>query len=84
MKVSRENDNRLGKWHLVRMAAEAPTLKDLKALPLSKQAQLLLRRLATQYPNSHSSVGKMNLDMDVYARDLASGYPLLKGYQRCS
>jgi hypothetical protein len=56
------------------MAAEAPTLKDLRALPVSKQAQLLLRRLATQYPTSQSSVGKMNLDMAPFARDLASGY----------
>jgi hypothetical protein len=65
----------LEKWHLVRMAAEAPTLQDLRALPISKQAQLLLRRLATQYPTSQSSVGRMNLDMAVHAKDLASGYP---------
>jgi Protein of unknown function (Hypoth_ymh) len=64
----------LDKWHLVRMAAEAPTLRDLKALSISKQAQLLLRRLATQYPRSDMSVGKMNLDMYVHAKDLASGY----------
>jgi hypothetical protein len=65
----------LDHWRLINMAVEVPTLKDLKALPVSKQAQLLLRRLATQYPNSQLSVGKMNLDMPVYARDLASGYP---------
>ena len=65
----------LESWKLVKMAAEAPTLKDLKALPLPKQAQLLLRRLATQYPTSDSTVGRMNLDMQVYASDLASGYP---------
>jgi hypothetical protein len=56
------------------MAAEVSTLRDLKALPTSKQAQLLLRRLATQYPRSDMSVGKMNLDMQVHARGLASGY----------
>ena len=65
----------LARWQLVRMADEAPTLKDLRALPASRQAQLLLRRLATQYPNSQSSVGKMNLDIPAYASDLASGYP---------
>jgi hypothetical protein len=65
----------LGRWQLVRMADEAPTLKDLRALPASKQAQLLLRRLATQLPNNRSSVGKMNLDIPAYASDLASGYP---------
>jgi hypothetical protein len=65
----------LEKWHLIRMADEVPTLKDLKALPVSKQAQLLLRRLATQYPRSDMSFGKMNLDMRVHAGDLASGYP---------
>jgi hypothetical protein len=68
----------LENWHLRNMAAEIPTLKDLKALSVPKQAQLLLRRLATQYPNSGSSVGKMNLDMPVYASDLASGYPLIE------
>jgi hypothetical protein len=65
----------LEKWHLVRMAAEVPTLKDLRALPISRQAQLLLRRLATQYTRSDMSVGKMNLDIFVHAQDLASGYP---------
>jgi hypothetical protein len=73
---SREPEGQhLEKWNLVRMAAEAPTLQDLRALPISKQAQLLLRRLATQYPTSQSSVGRMNLDIPVYASDLASGYP---------
>jgi hypothetical protein len=61
----------LEKWHLVRMAAEVPTLKDLRALPVSKQAQLLLRRLATQYPSSDMSVGKMNLDMHVHASEFS-------------
>jgi hypothetical protein len=68
------NGDDLEKWHLIRMAAEAPTLRDLKALSTSKQAQLLLRRLATQYPRGDMSVGKMNLDMYVHAKDLASGY----------
>jgi hypothetical protein len=65
----------LEKWHLVRMAEEAPTLQDLKVLSVSKQAQLLLRRLATQYPRSDMSFGKMNLELGVHAADLASGYP---------
>ena len=63
----------LESWHLVRMSDEVSTLKDLRALPISKQARLLLRRLATQYPTGQS-FGKMNLDMPVYASDLASGY----------
>ena len=65
----------LEKWHLISMATEVPTLKDLRALPVARQAQLLLRRLATQSPRSDMSVGRMNLDIDVHARDLASGYP---------
>jgi hypothetical protein len=65
----------LEKWQLARMADEVPTLKDLKALPISKQAQLLLRRLATQYPRTELSVGKMNLAMRVHASELANGFP---------
>jgi hypothetical protein len=57
------------------MAAEVPTLKDLKALPSSKEAQLLLRRLATLNRDSSSTFAKKNLDMQAHASDLASGYP---------
>jgi len=62
-------------WQLVRMATEAPTLRDLQSLPVWKQSELLLRRLATQYPDSQATFGKMNFDMGVFATDLASGYP---------
>lgn len=62
-------------WQLVSIAAEAPTLRDLQSLPAWKQGQLLLRRLATQYPNSSLTFGKMNLDLPALASDLASGYP---------
>jgi hypothetical protein len=65
----------LESWNLVKMAAEIPTLKDMKALSVSKQAQLLLRRLATLFPSSRSSFGRRNLDMQVHASDLASGFP---------
>jgi hypothetical protein len=66
----------LEKWHLTRMADEVPTLKALKGISISKQAQLLLRRLATQYPRSDMTFGKMNFALHVYAADLASGYEL--------
>jgi hypothetical protein len=57
------------------MADEVPTLKDLKGLAIPKQAQLLLRRLATQYPHVDMTFGKMNYALLPHATGLASGYP---------
>ena len=64
-----------GRIRPTRMAAEVPTLKDMKALSVSKQAQLLLRRLATLYPNSQSSFGKRNLNMQATDLPVPEGRP---------
>lgn len=63
------------KWELSRIADIAPTLKDLESLSLSKQSQLLLRRLATQYRSPEFTFGKMNFNLLANATDLAMGYP---------
>ncbi len=63
------------KWELPSIAAEAPTLGDLRSLPTWKQSQLLLRRLATHYRDPAATFGKMNLDLLPYATDIAQGYP---------
>jgi hypothetical protein len=42
-------------WELLSIAAVVPTLRDLQSLPVPKQSQLLLRRLATQY-GDHTTV----------------------------
>jgi hypothetical protein len=62
-------------WKLPSITAAAATLSELRSLPVPKQTQLLLRRLATQYGDSRVSFGKMNFALLPHATDLAQGFP---------
>lgn len=67
----------MDEWKLTSIANVAPTLKDLRSLPVQQQSILLLRRLATRYGNT--SFGKMNFALSAYAVDLYQGYPAIEG-----
>lgn len=64
-------------WKLLSIGSVAGTLDGLKSLSIQKQAYLLLRRLATQFPPP-ATFGKMNFQLQAYSRMLTDGFPMME------
>jgi hypothetical protein len=64
-------------WKLVSIASVAGTLDGLKSMSIQKQAMLLLRRLATQFPPP-ATFGKINFQLQGYSRMLTNGFPVME------
>jgi Protein of unknown function (Hypoth_ymh) len=64
-------------WKLTSIARVVGTLDGLRSLPIPKQAFLLLRRLATQFPEP-ATFGKMNFQLQAYSRMLTDGFPMME------
>jgi hypothetical protein len=64
-------------WKLTSIASIVGTLDGLKSMSIQKQALLLLRRLATQFPPP-VAFGKMNFQLQAYGRMLTDGFPMME------
>src|ERR1700679_2453213 len=64
-------------WKLVSIASVAGTLDGLKSMSTQKQALLLLRRLATQFPPP-ATFGKINFNLPAYSQMLTDGSPMME------
>lgn len=64
-------------WKLTTIASVVGTLDGLKSMSIQKQALLLLRRLATQFPPP-ATFGKMNFQLQAYSQMLTGGFPMME------
>jgi hypothetical protein len=64
-------------WKLHNIADEIGSLKELKLLPLDRQAMLLLRCLATEFPLPNTFC-RSHFNLNAYQKRLTGGFPTVE------